>query len=69
MSGPELVPFTTVITVTVLGHAYLDRAINPLHGSSEEWGWGGMAVGPPETVPDKGNAFLTVHSENQNKAR
>ena len=31
--------FTTVITITVLGHPYLDRAVSPLHGSSEEWGW------------------------------
>lgn len=57
-SDPDLVPSTTVITVTVLCHPYLDRAISPLHGRSEEWGWGGMAVGPPESVPGKGNCIL-----------
>lgn len=53
-----VVPSTTVSTVTVLGHSYLDRAISPLHSSSEEWGWGGIVVGPRENVPGKGNCIF-----------
>lgn len=63
---PDLVPFTTVITVIGLGHPYLDRAISPLHGSGNGVGW---LWGHRKVFQEKATAFLMVHPENQNKAR
>lgn len=43
---PDLVPFTTVITVIGLGHPYLNRVFSPLHcsGDGVRWLWGHQKV-------------------------